>query len=118
MRFYLIACVHYWYEFIKIIFLDKNGADLCLSIYASFDLPKIEGETNMSLSIAWSCPDENGLQSIAFSDSQGYISVVHLNDLLVCSFKAHSFEAWIVAFNHTEPNILYTGIGCLFILGT
>lgn len=80
-----------------------------LSVYASFDLPKTDGETHMSLSIAWSCPDQNGSQSIAFSDSRGYISVVDLNNLLVKSFKAHNFEAWIVTFKYAEPNLLYTG---------
>lgn len=91
------------------IFLDKNDTDLCLSIYASFDLPKTDGESHMSLSIAWSRPDVNGSQSIAFSDSRGYITLVNLNDQLVRSFKAHNFESWIVTFNYEDPNILYTG---------
>jgi len=68
----------------------------------------------MSLSIAWSRPYENGSQSIAFSDSCGYITLVNLNDQLIRSFKAHDFESWIVAYNDWEPNILYTGT---FIIG-
>lgn len=63
----------------------------------------------MSLSIAWSHFDENGSQSIAFSDSRGYITLVNLNDHFIRSFKAHNFESWIVTFNYGEPNILYTG---------
>lgn len=63
----------------------------------------------MSLSIAWSRPN-NKSQSIAFSDSRGYITLVNLNNnQILQSFKAHNFEAWIVTFNHAEPNILYTG---------
>lgn len=83
---------------------------MCLSIYASFDLPKTEGESHMSLSIAWSRPNENGSQCIAFSDSHGYITLVNLNDGHISSFKAHNFESWIVTFNYEDPNILYTGI--------
>jgi len=82
---------------------------LCLTVYASFDLPKTEGDCHMSLSIAWSSPNEYGSQSIAFSDSRGYITLVNLNDQLIRSFKAHNFESWIVTFNFGEPNILYTG---------
>jgi len=91
------------------IFLDENGNDLSLSLFTSFDLPKTEGGSHMSLSIAWSCPYENGSQSIAFSDSRGYITLVNLNDQLIRSFKAHGFESWIVTYNYWEPNILYTG---------
>jgi len=80
-----------------------------LAFYVDFDLPKTDGETHMSLSICWSNPDENGSQRIAFSDSQGYITLVDLSSQLVRSFKAHDYEAWIVSFNHTDPNILYTG---------
>lgn len=91
-------------------FLDENGTDLSLSLFTSFDLPKTDGESHMSLSIAWSRPYENGSQSIAFSDSCGYITLVNLNDRLIRSFKAHGFESWIVTYNYWEPNILYTGI--------
>lgn len=85
--------------------------DLSLTIFSTFDLPKTEGELHMSLSIAWSCPDENGSQNIAFSDSRGYITLVNLNNQhIISSFKAHNFESWIVTFNYGEPNILYTGI--------
>lgn len=63
----------------------------------------------MSLSIAWSLPNEDGSQSIAFSDSHGYITLVNLNDQLVRSFKAHNFESWTVAFNYGDSNILYSG---------
>lgn len=90
-------------------FLDENGTDLSLSLFTSFDLPKTDGESHMSLSIAWSRPNENGSQSIAFSDSCGYITLVNLNDELIRSFKAHGFESWIVTYNYWEPNILYTG---------
>jgi len=69
----------------------------------------------MSLSIAWSSLYENGSQSIAFSDSCGYITLVNLNDQLIRSFKAHNFESWIVTYNYWEPNILYTG---KFIIST
>lgn len=82
---------------------------MCLSVYTSFDLPKTDGESHMSLSIAWSYPDVNGSQNIAFSDSRGYITLVNLDNQVVRSFKAHNFESWIVAFNYEEPNILYTG---------
>jgi len=89
--------------------LDENGTDMSLSLFTSFDLPKTNGESNMSLSIAWSCPYKNGSQSIAFSDSGGYITLVNLNDQLIHSFKAHDFESWIVTYNYWEPNILFTG---------
>lgn len=89
--------------------LDQKGTDLSLSLFTSFDLPKTNGESNMSLSIAWSCPYENGSQSIAFSDSGGYITLVNLNNQLIRSFKAHNFESWIVTYNFWEPNILFTG---------
>jgi len=82
---------------------------MSLSLFASFDLPKTNGESNMSLSITWSSPYENGSQSIAFSDSGGYITLVNLDDQLIRSFKAHDFESWIVTYNYWEPNILYTG---------
>lgn len=82
---------------------------MCLSLYTSFNLPKTDNEFHMSLSIAWSSLDENGSQSIAFSDSRGYITLVNLNDQLVRSFKAHNFESWIVAFSYGNSNILYTG---------
>jgi len=90
-------------------FLDEHGTDLSLSLFTSFDLPKTDGESHMSLSIAWSRPYENGSQSIAFSDSCGYITLVNLNDQLISSFKAHGFESWIVTYNYWEPNIFYTG---------
>lgn len=77
--------------------------------HSSFDLPKTDGECHMSLSIAWSSPDENGSQSIAFSDSRGYITLVNLKDELIRSFKAHNYESWIVTFCYGDPNILYTG---------
>lgn len=89
--------------------LDKERNDLCLSMYTSFNLPKTDNESHMSLSVAWSCPDENGSQCIAFSDSHGYITLVNLNDQLIRSFKAHNFESWTVTFNYGEPNIFYTG---------
>lgn len=88
--------------------LDKNDNELCLNVISSFDLPKTNGECHMSLSIAWS-RSENGTQNLAFSDSYGYITVVNLNNQLICCFKAHNFESWTVAFNYGEPNILYTG---------
>ncbi|CAI6344188.1 unnamed protein product [Macrosiphum euphorbiae] len=94
---------------VSIYRLDENGTDLSLSLFTSFDLPKTDGESHMSLSIAWSRPYENGSQSIAFSDSCGYITLVNLNDRLIRSFKAHGFESWIVTYNYWEPNILYTG---------
>ncbi|VVC35683.1 WD40/YVTN repeat-like-containing domain,WD40 repeat, conserved site,WD40 repeat,WD40-repeat-containing [Cinara cedri] len=94
---------------ISVYSLDKEENDLCLNMYTSFNLPKTDDESHMSLSIAWSSPDENGTQSIAFSDSRGYITVVNLNDCLVRNFKAHNFESWIVTFHYGEPNILYTG---------
>lgn len=84
--------------------------DLNLTVYSTFNLPKTEGELHMSLSIAWSRPDENGSQNIAFSDSRGYITLVNLNNQLISNFKAHNFESWIVSFNYREPNIFYTGI--------
>lgn len=82
---------------------------MSLSLFTSFDLPKTDGEYHMSLSIAWSRPNENGSQSIAFSDCRGYITLVNLNDKLIRSFRAHNFESWIVTYNYEEPNILYTG---------
>lgn len=89
--------------------LDKNETDFSLKVYAKYDLPNTGSELHMSLSISWSCPNDNGFQYIAFSDSRGFITLVNFNDGFIRSFKAHNFEAWIVTFNNGEPNILYTG---------
>ncbi|KXJ68556.1 hypothetical protein RP20_CCG002757 [Aedes albopictus] len=66
-----------------------------------------EGE-QLALSIDWSL----GGNKAAVSDSKGGISLItNALDGMQCTsrWNAHSFEAWICAFDKTDQNILYTG---------
>lgn len=75
--------------------------------------------SSINLSLDWSdrvnlCPSP----SLAVSKSDGSISVLKLGESAldqVLNFPAHNFEAWIVAFNYHDTNILYTGgDDCIF----
>ena len=71
-----------------------------------------EGE-QLALSIDWSL----GGDKAAVSDSKGGISLItNALDGMQCTsrWNAHSFEAWICAFDKTDQNILYTG-SCFFL---
>ncbi|XP_050419902.1 diphthine methyltransferase [Adelges cooleyi] len=94
---------------ISVYSLDEQEMNPCLNIFTSFDLPKTCGESHMSLSIAWSNSNTNGLFQLAFSDSNGFITLVNLSDGILRSFKAHDYESWIVAYDFWNHNILYTG---------
>ncbi|RZF48420.1 hypothetical protein LSTR_LSTR014232 [Laodelphax striatellus] len=64
---------------------------------------------NIALSIDWSQTSEGKL---AVSDSNGYISVLTFNSSdvsLTSQWNAHSFEAWIVAFDFINDSVVYSG---------
>ncbi|XP_075217689.1 diphthine methyltransferase [Lycorma delicatula] len=79
------------------------------------ELPTHNAEDKLSLSIDWSvginCCSYNQI-SLAVSDSKGCISIFLLNDNsleLQYHWKAHEFEAWIVSYNYSNTNVIYTG---------
>ncbi|XP_065079156.1 diphthine methyltransferase [Ochlerotatus camptorhynchus] len=66
-----------------------------------------EGE-QLALSIDWS----SGGDVAAVSDSKGGISLISIEPHgMQCQnrWNAHSFEAWVCAFDKTDRNVLYTG---------
>lgn len=67
-----------------------------------------EGE-QLALSIDWS----SGGDVAAVSDSKGGISLISIEPHgMQCQnrWNAHSFEAWVCAFDKTDRNVLYTGL--------
>ncbi|XP_017301825.1 diphthine methyltransferase isoform X1 [Diaphorina citri] len=51
-------------------------------------------------------------ESVVVSDSQGAVHLFHLTNSglqLKRSWKGHGFEAWIAAFNYSQPSVFYSG---------
>ncbi|XP_022202496.2 diphthine methyltransferase [Nilaparvata lugens] len=66
-------------------------------------------EENIALSLDWSQASEGRL---AVSDSKGYVSILTLNTTefyVTSQWNAHSFEAWIVAFDFINDSVVYSG---------
>jgi diphthamide biosynthesis protein 7 len=68
-------------------------------------------ESTLLLSLDWSnrilknCPER-----CITSSSSGVLSLFNLENLeIIREFNAHSFEAWISAFDYWDPNIVYSG---------
>lgn len=84
-----------------------------MKLVTEFDIS--EGESKvLALSLDWSTGKEKSEEPrIVISDSVGNITVCVLQngDSVVkhSSWKAHSFEAWICAFDYWDPSVIYTG---------
>ena len=73
----------------------------------------------IALSLSWSTDITAALQPcIASSFSTGELKISQLTPTALTklsAWKAHEFEAWICAFNHHNPSIVYSGgDDCLF----
>ena len=88
----------------EINLLDEN-----LKLKESLNL-----NNEMSLSLDWNSRlfKTKSSEKIAISHSNGTISLTQISDEkfeILSNWKAHDFEAWIVAFNYHDTNQLFTG---------
>lgn len=76
-----------------------------------------EEEPVLTLSLDWNSELESSRRIVA-SDSGGNISMIQLTQselTKICSWKAHSFEAWICSFDKWNSNVVYTGGDDMFL---
>ncbi|KAG8190074.1 hypothetical protein JTE90_023046 [Oedothorax gibbosus] len=81
----------------------------CLQPFAVVDCSV--DEKKMMLSLDWA-NQEDGSPTLITSDTLGNLNYFCLRDGELClteSWKAHSFEAWISAFDYSQPHIVYSG---------
>eukprot|EP01112_Ceratiomyxa_fruticulosa_P015307 TRINITY_DN447_c0_g2_i2.p1 TRINITY_DN447_c0_g2~~TRINITY_DN447_c0_g2_i2.p1 ORF type:complete len:346 (-),score=52.72 TRINITY_DN447_c0_g2_i2:184-1221(-) len=107
--FFASTCV----DGIDVYCLEKNGLDSILGVKKTLSCEM--SDSGSSLSLDWS----NRLSDITptllcTSHSNGNVNIWELRDggselFSSLSWKAHSFEAWIVAFNYYSPFVVYSG---------
>jgi len=88
-----------------------------LNLECTFSLA--QNTSSIALSLSWSTDITAAAQPcIASSYSSGEVQVSQLSPTSLTklnTWKAHEYEAWICAFNHFNPSIVYSGgDDCLF----
>ncbi|KAG7203923.1 hypothetical protein KM043_016943 [Ampulex compressa] len=105
---------------LQIYQFGKTNKDL-LELISECSISRDEEET-LALSLDWSlgrCSFSSEIKPmIAVSDSKGSISLIEIHEeklTIIFSCQAHEFEAWIVAFDYWNTNLLYSGgDDCIF----
>lgn len=74
----------------------------------------IKQENVMNLSLDWNnIGKQQQATQIGVSHNNGYLSVINITDSgglnVLKHWKAHDYEAWIIAYNNHDKNILYSG---------
>ncbi|XP_055951630.1 diphthine methyltransferase-like [Argiope bruennichi] len=94
----------------KIILLRMSSNSSRIHLQELINLNLSLEEKKMILSLDWSC-QEGSITTIA-SDTKGNLNYVALRESelsLLESWNAHGFESWIVAFDYSHPNVVYSG---------
>ncbi|KAK7003647.1 diphthine methyltransferase [Biomphalaria glabrata] len=83
--------------------LNLNPEDNSIETLAMCEL----SPSSLGLSLGWSAHKK----LVTASDSHGNISIYQIDKEMsqVSKWKAHEYEAWITAFDHFNPDIVYTG---------
>lgn len=99
------------------MFSDESDDSPCLTYVTSCELQN--PNSTLVLSLDWSTGYSNKFTSsatyetISVSDSNGMISLLQFtNDcelIILKSWKSHAYEAWIVAYNYWDCNIIFSG---------
>ncbi|CAL4139160.1 unnamed protein product, partial [Meganyctiphanes norvegica] len=91
-------------------YLNEESEKIQFEFWCKFTL---EGDEVLALSLDWSNTINNSQTPfITVSDSKGNITILTVGNGAIVhnkSFLAHTFEAWITAFNYWDTNLLYSG---------
>ncbi|GBM62413.1 Diphthine methyltransferase [Araneus ventricosus] len=98
----------------------SNGKILLLRMCSNSGSMHLQDLTNLNLSLEdkkmilsldWACQQERSV-TVVVSDTKGNLNYVVLRESelsLVKSWNAHGFESWIVAFDYSQPHVVYSG---------
>lgn len=97
----------------KVVLYKLNAELVQLERIAQLDIDESDGSDLLVLSLDWStCKYFSAEPEIVCSDSKGNLHRLKLSNNklnLLDTWNAHSFEAWISAFNYWDPNVVFTG---------